>query len=252
MLAYFPTEQLYYLRVHDIIPAAVTLPVLGKTVALNARKLLQVSSRFYLAYVVLEFFRLKERSGLLYAKEGVLRKANVNSAEANVERAELKRSWNAHTLATAYNTFRFPGALHWYVSLYDPQFVLSLLFASYGSRVEPSTLNHPRLASPSGGHRLCFYKFHAPGRCGLMGAGVFATSSWLFLSSIMGKIFLHEPKDSLFTIYENPSHQNGGGMGERSPRGSLHLSLGCASHVLGVRFGYFQSSRLSTSSRPVE
>lgn len=120
MLAYFPTEQLYYLRVHGIIPAAVTLPFLGKTVALNARRLLQVSSRFYLAYVVLEFFRLKERSGLLYAKEKALRKANANSVEANAERAELKHNWNAHMVATAYNTFRFPGALHWYVSLHAP------------------------------------------------------------------------------------------------------------------------------------
>lgn len=120
MLAYFPAEQLYYLRVHDIIPAAITLPILGKTVALNTRKLLQVSSRLYLVYVILEFFRLKERSGLLRAKEKALRKANANDVEASSEKAELKRNRDAHTLATAYNTFRFPGALHWYADFHDP------------------------------------------------------------------------------------------------------------------------------------
>jgi len=122
MLAYFPTEQLYYLRIHDIIPAAVTLPVLGKAVVLNTKKLSLASSRFYLAYIVLEFFRLKERIGLLYAKQMALSKTNANSAEADAEKTELEHSWEAYTLATAYNTFRFPGALHWYVVPYDPRF----------------------------------------------------------------------------------------------------------------------------------
>lgn len=120
MLAYFPTEHLYYLRVHDIIPSAITLPVIGKTVALNAKKLLQASSRFYLAYIILEFFRLRERFGILYAKQKALNKTNGKNVEANAEKAELKNSWNVHKLAAAYNTFRLPGALHWYVALYDP------------------------------------------------------------------------------------------------------------------------------------
>lgn len=115
MLAYFPAEQLYYLRVHDIIPAAITLPVLGKTVALNAKKLLQASSRLYLAYIFLEFFRLKERAALLYKNQKSLKKTNTDSVEANAERAKLKDSWKIHQLATAYNAFRLPGALHWYV-----------------------------------------------------------------------------------------------------------------------------------------
>jgi len=113
MLAYFPTEQLYYLRVHDIIPSAITLPVVGKTVTLNAKKLLQASSRFYLAYIILEFFRLKERSGLLYAKQKALNKTNANNVEANAEKAELENNWNVHKLTAAYNAFRLPGALHW-------------------------------------------------------------------------------------------------------------------------------------------
>jgi len=120
MLAYFPTEQLYYLRIHDIIPAAMTLPIIGKTVAFNAKKLLQASSRLYLAYIILEFFRLKEQSGLLFTKQKVLNKANASDIEANAEKAGLRNSWNAHTLAAAYNTFRLPAALHWYVVLHDP------------------------------------------------------------------------------------------------------------------------------------
>ena len=140
MLAYFPTEQLYYLRVHDIIPAAITLPVLGKTVALNTKKLLLASSRLYLTYIVLEFFRLKEQSGLLYTKEKALSKTNVNSAEANAEKAKLKRSWTAHTLATAYNTFRFPGALHWYVNLSIRPFFYSFCVGRI-CYIGPSTLN---------------------------------------------------------------------------------------------------------------
>ena len=149
MLAYFPTEQLYYLRVHDIIPAAITLPFLGKTVGLNAKKLSQASSRFYLAYIVLEFFRLKERSGLLHAKEKALSGANANSAETNAEKTELKYSWDAHILATACNTFRLPGALHWYVAFHDPISSRPSLVSGglYVTRVEPSTLilSHPRL-----------------------------------------------------------------------------------------------------------
>lgn len=113
MLAYFPTEQLYYLRVHDIIPAAVTLPILGKPVLLNAKKLLQVSSRFYLAYIFLEFFRLKERAGLLYTKQKSLNKVGPNSVEAGAEKAKLKEGWKAHQLASAHNALRLPGALHW-------------------------------------------------------------------------------------------------------------------------------------------
>jgi len=113
MLAYFPTEQLYYLRVHDIIPAAITLPILGKTVSLNAKKLLLASSRFYLAYIFLEFFKLKEQAGLLYAKQKALDKVNNNSTEANAEKAELKNSLKAHRLATAYNALRLPGTLQW-------------------------------------------------------------------------------------------------------------------------------------------
>jgi hypothetical protein len=81
MLAYFPTEQLYYLRVHEVIPAAITLPILGKPVALNAKKLLLVSSKFYLAYIFLEFLRLKERAGLLYTKQKVLSKASAEKAK---------------------------------------------------------------------------------------------------------------------------------------------------------------------------
>ena len=129
MLAYFPTEQLYYLRVHDIIPAAITLPVLGKTIVWNAKKLLQASSRFYLAYIFLEFFRLKERVGLLYTKQKALSKANTNNAEANAEKVELKASWKALQSATIYNSFRLPGALHWCVI--SPQsFVLLAFFIS--------------------------------------------------------------------------------------------------------------------------
>jgi len=137
MLAYFPTEQLYYLRVHDIIPAAITLPVLGKTVALNMRKLVQASSRFYLAYIFLEFFRLKEQSGLLHAKQRALGEANANSTE----RVEIKNSWKAHKLAAAYNALRLPGALHWYVVLCGSQFVLSFLFALHGFYVVRGALD---------------------------------------------------------------------------------------------------------------
>jgi hypothetical protein len=49
-----------------------------------------------------------------------LNKTNANNMGANAEKAELKNSWNAHKLATVYNTFRLPGALHWYVALHDP------------------------------------------------------------------------------------------------------------------------------------
>ena len=149
MLAYFPTEQLYYLRVHDIIPAAITLPVLGRTVTLNTKKLSLASSRFYLAYIFLEFFRLKERAGLLHAKEKALSRTNVNSAEANAEKAELKDSWKAHRLATTYNIFQLPGALHWCVhfSPSSTHIVLCRQFPGCVWYVEPGTpfLNYLRL-----------------------------------------------------------------------------------------------------------
>lgn len=120
-------EQLYYLRAHDIIPAAVTLPVLGKKVGLNAKKLLQTSSRFYLAYILLEFFRLKERTGLLYTKQKALSRTNTNNVEAD---AELTNNWKAHQLATAYNACRLPGALHWYVHSQQSSVLLDLFFVA--------------------------------------------------------------------------------------------------------------------------
>lgn len=154
MLAYFPTEQLYYLRVHDIVPATITLPVLGKTVALNAKKLLQASSRFYLAYIFLEFFRLKERAGLLYTKQKALNRANADSVEANSEKAELKDSLKAHQLATAYNALRLPGALQWCVRF--PQISVHLFSPSPRCpRWVKSTfliLSHPGSPWSSGSH----------------------------------------------------------------------------------------------------
>ena len=120
MLGYFPAEQLYYLRIHDIIPSTVALPIIGKTVGLNAKKLLLASSRLYLAFVILEFFRLKERTGLLRAKQKALTKAGANDTEAVIEKAELENSWAVHKVAAAYNIFRLPGALHWYVDLQRP------------------------------------------------------------------------------------------------------------------------------------
>ena len=251
MLAYFPTEQLYYLRIHDIIPAVITLPFLGKTVALNAKKLVQASSRFYLAYIVLEFFRLKERSGLLHAKERALSKANANSAEANAEKTELQYSWNAHVLAAAYNTFRFPGALHWYVDFYEPV-SFRLLFGLHGLHVAPvvpSTLilNHPRLEwSPGSLSRLCFFILLQIRHWQVVqprGCGHLPTTPWLFLSSMIGKISLHKPMvRRLWHTKILPIRIGNGGGGRGGLRGApilipatcCHDFPGlCTDHVLG-------------------
>ena len=155
MLAYFPTEQPHYLRIHDIIPAAITLPIIRKTVTFNAKKLLQASSRFYLTYIILEFFRLKKRSGLLRSKQKALNKASANDVEANAEKAELRDSWDTHRLAAVYNTFRLPGALHWYVVLHDSRFVSSFLHGlcmGFAWCVVPSTLTLSRLSLALGSY----------------------------------------------------------------------------------------------------
>ena len=77
-----------------------TLSIIGKTAGLNAKKLLLASSRFYLAFVTLVFFWLKERTGLLRTEQKASIKADTNDTEVIIEKAGLKNSWDVHRLRT--------------------------------------------------------------------------------------------------------------------------------------------------------
>ena len=87
---------------------------------LDVEKLPPTSSRFYLGFFILEFFWLKEWTGVQRAKQKPLTEVGMNNTEAIVEKAELKNTWDAHEPATACSTFRLPGALHWYIDLRGP------------------------------------------------------------------------------------------------------------------------------------
>ncbi|KAG6332992.1 hypothetical protein ID866_6097 [Astraeus odoratus] len=115
MLAYYPLEHLYYLRVHDVIPA--TLPSLTSIIRrsssrmnLNATKLAMWSCRAWAVYVLLQFAHLMEDRQLLLTRERHLRKSKDASVEA---KAELRRSWDTFWNEVIANTANLPLAIHW-------------------------------------------------------------------------------------------------------------------------------------------
>lgn len=132
MLAYYPLEHLFYLRVHDIIPPFIWVPWSWKPQLLHPGKLVKWSCRFLVVYLLLQFAHLHEDRNLLLQKEKALAKASGKEAEA--ERVELKKKWAALKIATISTACKLPTGLHWYVvSLCC--FATIPLFSRYGVTV---------------------------------------------------------------------------------------------------------------------
>ncbi|KAL4072706.1 hypothetical protein V8B97DRAFT_1870310 [Scleroderma yunnanense] len=112
MLFYYPLEQLYYLRVHDIIPATIPSFVRpgSKPINLNASKLVTWSCRAWAVYVLLQFAHLIEDRKLLLVREKHLRKGKDVSVE---EQEDLRRSWDSFWNEMVSNTANLPLAIHW-------------------------------------------------------------------------------------------------------------------------------------------
>jgi len=111
MLAYYPLEHLFYLRVHDIIPPYIWVPWSWKPQLLHPGKLIKWSCRFLAVYLLLQFAHLHEDRNLLLKKERALVKAS--GKEAETERVELKKKWTALKIATISTACKFPTSLHW-------------------------------------------------------------------------------------------------------------------------------------------
>lgn len=115
MLVYYPLEHLYYLCVHDLIPAAIPSIVsltgrYSRRFNLNAGKLAVWSCRAWAAYVVLQFAHLLEDRKLLMMKERHIKKGRDVSME---ERRVLRRRWGVFWNEVVANTANLPLAIHW-------------------------------------------------------------------------------------------------------------------------------------------
>lgn len=115
MLVYYPLEHLYYLRVHDLIPAAIPSIIsltgrYSRRFNLNASKLAVWSCRAWAAYVVLQFAHLLEDRKLLLMKERHIKKGRDVSIE---ERRALRRRWGVFWNEVVANTANLPLAIHW-------------------------------------------------------------------------------------------------------------------------------------------
>lgn len=113
MLAYYPLEHLFYLRMHDVIPPFIWLPFQWKPTLLHPGKLVKWSCRFLAVYLLLQFAHLNEDRKLLAKKEKAL--ARATGAEAETEKVELKKKWAALRTATISTAVKLPTSLHWYV-----------------------------------------------------------------------------------------------------------------------------------------
>ena len=113
MRGYFPVEPLHHLQIHNVTPAAVTLPVLGKLVGLYTRPLPDPGG-FYLVCIVLEFFQLEGtvRRFARKKKKPLTKATQIASVKTNAEKRTQAQP-DRLRLATGSNVTRFPVALHW-------------------------------------------------------------------------------------------------------------------------------------------
>lgn len=126
MIAYYPLEHLYYLRAHTILPAALALPFFKKSISLNTGKIGLWSTRFWAAYVFLQFAHLREDHHLLKLRERALNKVKGKgkASEEVTERADLARRWDALINELIVNLGYLPLTLHWCVLISSHMFYI--------------------------------------------------------------------------------------------------------------------------------
>jgi hypothetical protein len=105
MLAFFPLQHLFFLRTNDLVPVA---PVL-----FDDRAVGRWSSRFWMAYVVLQLAHLREDRALLVKRHRALDKLSAREKLQPQERAELVRRWDAWYNELAVNLSFLPMTIHW-------------------------------------------------------------------------------------------------------------------------------------------
>lgn len=103
MLAFFPLQHLSFLRTNDLVPAA---PVL------DDRAVGHWSSRFWMAYVVLQLAHLREDRALLVKRHRALDKLSAREKLQPQERTELARRWDAWYNELAVNLSFLPMTIH--------------------------------------------------------------------------------------------------------------------------------------------
>jgi hypothetical protein len=139
MLLYYPLEHLSYLLSHSVIPTSVPSPSSfisnipfvssflssGSSVKLNevhldANVLSIWSTRFWAAYVGLQFLHLREDAKLLGRRERSIAKAkgkagSGGTAAYEVEKAEVRKRWDALLNELVVNLGYLPLTIHWLV-----------------------------------------------------------------------------------------------------------------------------------------
>ncbi|KIK87699.1 hypothetical protein PAXRUDRAFT_831827 [Paxillus rubicundulus Ve08.2h10] len=115
MLAYYPLEHLFYLRAHDLIPAAVPslVSLVGpssKRVQLNPNTLAMWSCRAWAVYVILQFAHLMQDRKLLLMREKNLKKCKGVASE---DKEDLRKRWGAFWNEVVVNSTNLPLAIHW-------------------------------------------------------------------------------------------------------------------------------------------
>jgi len=115
MLAYYPLEHLYYLRVNGLLSQSITLPFIKKKIHLDINKLGLWSTRFWALYVFLQFSHLREDFKLLKIREKALSKAKgkAKAIDETAEKTELASRWDALVNELAVNIGYLPLTLHW-------------------------------------------------------------------------------------------------------------------------------------------
>lgn len=118
MIAYYPLEHLYYLRVNGLLPASVAIPFF-KPLSLDIGKLGLWSTRFWALYVALQFAHLREDHRLLKQRERALSKAKGKgrASDESAENAELAQRWDALINELVVNVGYLPLTLHWCVTI---------------------------------------------------------------------------------------------------------------------------------------
>jgi hypothetical protein len=125
MLFYYPLEHLSYLVSHSILPASVPSPrsLIGtssKPVHLDVNKLGIWSTRFWAAYVALQFAHLREDAKLLGKRERAVLKAKGKGVNLEAEKAEVRRRWDALLNELVVNLGYLPLTIHWLAELNCP------------------------------------------------------------------------------------------------------------------------------------
>ena len=108
MLFFFPLQHLSFLRTNDLVPRHPNDSV-DRTLSLW-------STRFWMAYVVLQLAHLREDRALLVKRQRALDKLSAREKLHPQERVELARRWDAWYNELAVNLSFLPMTAHWSVT----------------------------------------------------------------------------------------------------------------------------------------